>query len=891
MRKFTTSSILTALLLLIISVDSFATNYVSVASGSWNTSTNWSPVGIPNNAVDNVTIGHNITISSGTFSIGNVTINGGASLTVNGGFSGQLYINGLLDNSGTFTGTGVVAFLGTGTVITGSGSTTGTGRWYMGNASGQAINSNVVITKSSGDIVLLNSAGSVSVTNNGSVTLASGGFTAQNASNASTWTNAANSTLSLRAITISPISLVASANGNTVIFTGASSGTIPTPVGSQYYNLTISGNPKNLPNNLTILNDFNILTDTDLSSKNLTVGGNWISTVFNVTANISTFVTFNGTTQSISRSSGSEVIGNATFAGSGTKTLSGNLGFHAFVINSGVTVNGGSGTIIISRNWTDNGTFIPSTSTVRIAGGGAQTITRSTGTETFNILEIAGNGAKTLGSNISIANTLSFTSSNASFSTGSNSCTMVSDATATARIAPITVSPAPTITGSFVMQRFVSARNSNWADLSSPVLSSTMSDWDNEIYMSGVGGPDGNVTSNNSIWYSVYSYIEPSNTWSPVTSAAATSLTPCKGWEMWLGSNEVSLSATTIDTRGAANTGTKTISVTNSASNPDANARGWNLVGNPYQSFLSWSSVLAANPTLNSSYQIFDNNSGTYAVYGAGTEIPPTQGFWIFTPSSTTMSFQESHKATTISSTFLRQANVSEIFALKISNLQNPFWHKASIKLDESSTRGFDKEDAVFIKSRVKEAPSITLQEEDYEYVLHSFSPAEGSVSIPVLVRAGVDGIYTIEPENFSSLNASYSCAILEDKFTNKMIDLSSGSYSFEAKTSDDAHRFVLHLVDKSSSCEELMREGVAAASQSAFIYHSAEGLSVKFDFEQTTAATISVYNVVGQNIIEPIQVDASKQTMLLSLPSNLHGVYFVTIHAGNEVITKKTVF
>ena len=74
----------------------FATNYVFLPSnGEWDVASNWSPVGIPA-AGDNIFIGlqQTMTISTGTLSVNNITIQGGV-LQQNGGTiicSGLLYL-------------------------------------------------------------------------------------------------------------------------------------------------------------------------------------------------------------------------------------------------------------------------------------------------------------------------------------------------------------------------------------------------------------------------------------------------------------------------------------------------------------------------------------------------------------------------------------------------------------------------------------------------------------------------------------------------------------------------------------------------------------------------------------------------------------------------------
>src|SRR5690606_13120513 len=61
--------------------------------------------------------------------------------------------------------------------------------------------------------------------------------------------------------------------------------------------------------------------------------------------------------------------------------------------------------------------------------------------------------------------------------------------------------------GEYIIQRYISERKAAYANMASPTTT-TLSDWDEEIYMSGVNGNDGNAkygySPTSPIYYSVY---------------------------------------------------------------------------------------------------------------------------------------------------------------------------------------------------------------------------------------------------------------------------------------------------------------------------------------------------------------------------------------------------
>ena len=133
---------------------------------------------------------------------------------------------------------------------------------------------------------------------------------------------------------------------------------------------------------------------------------------------------------------------------------------------------------------------------------------------------------------------------------------------------------------------------------------------------------------------SVVCYDEPSASWVAPTEST---LSPMRGYI------SVSTNSTgTISYTGTLNTGTLTpITLTRQG----ATKTGFNLVGNPYPSYLDWSLASAANPgvmttmwyrtkTVTDAYTFDTYNAagGTYTTNGANTVsnlIPPMQAFWV----------------------------------------------------------------------------------------------------------------------------------------------------------------------------------------------------------------------------------------------------------------------
>lgn len=570
-------------------------------------------------------------------------------------------------------------------------------------------------------------------------------------------------------------------------------------------------------------------------------------------------------------------------ASASTKSLTANtvLG-GTLTIDALNTLNANSFDLSLGGNWVNNGTFTGSAGkSVIFNGSAAQTLSGSSVT-TFKGLTVNNSAGVTVSSGSYLLDEV-LTLSNGTFNTGGNSFTMNSTATQTARIAPITGTGA--IAGNVIVQRFINSRDTTWADLSSPVQNSTYGDWANELPVVYY------VYSPPYQYPTQYTYDETADDFSPVTSAA-TALTPGKGFEVFLAGDFSynNLPNTTINTIGVPNQGDQDLSSLISFNNA-----GSNLVGNPFASSISWNSVLASSSGILNTYDVYDYTAGTYATYGAGSEIGSAQGFWVYTTTTAaTLHINESAK-TTSSNSSLKAAVAQPYFTLKLSgnDAGNHYYHVLKVAADDVSSDGWDNNDHPFRQSPNKLAPAIYTMIDAKKSVINSFSLSNDSYSMPIRTAAGISGSYTIEAAGFENIS-DYTCIRLEDKKLNKTIDLAAAkSYTFTMNTGDNTDRFIVHF-SKNTGCSsfgDIAKSGTGSDFENnTSILPTAEGNAVTFGLAEATPAVISVTNVLGQNIVESTALSAQSQTVNIALPQGFSGMYIVKVESAKGVITKKYV-
>jgi hypothetical protein len=565
-------------------------------------------------------------------------------------------------------------------------------------------------------------------------------------------------------------------------------------------------------------------------------------------------------------------------ATSGTKTLPANtiIG-HNLTMNVNNSLNSNNFDLSVGGNWVNNATFTASVGkTVTFNGTSAQTVSNSVGTTTFKRLAVSNNMGVTLTSGTYILDEV-LTISNGTFNTGGRSFTMTSNAAQTARIAPITGTGA--IAGNFTIQRFITTRDSTYADLSSPVQNSTFVDWDNELPAIYYGQ-----------YPTQYTYDEAADYFSPVQSSG-TALTPGQGFEVFLTGDfsYANLPNTTINTIGVPNQSDQDLSGLISF-----NGAGSNLVGNPFASSISWSSVFAASSGILNTYDMYDYTAGNYTTFGLGTEIGSTQGFWVYTTTpAATLLIPESAK--TVSANSSVRASIQEpYFTLKLSgnDAGNHFFHVLKVNTDMESSDGWDNNDHPYRKSPNKLAPSMYTFIDGKKAVINSFSPSDDNFSMPVVINIGTNGYYKIEASGFENVS-DYSCIKLEDKMLNKMVDLTSDeAYSFQVNVDDRADRFVVHF-SKSGSCRSFVAANNTLGrdlESMVTVLPTSEGNSIAFNMTEATPATVTVTNVLGQDVIAATSVLAASQTINIAIPQDFSGMYILKIESSKGVITKKYV-
>ena len=437
----------------------------------------------------------------------------------------------------------------------------------------------------------------------------------------------------------------------------------------------------------------------------------------------------------------------------------------SITIESGASLTN-NGTINVYGSFLDMGSFhCSNSSSVVLKGTGT-----ISGTDTFANLEIQGNYAvgASLVDKIYITGMLTKTSGTL---TTSDKLTLISTATGSALIEE----NGGALSGKAYIQHYAGG-NFGYHHFSSPISDGTVNSWSNAF---PITGPDG-APSWLSNWGSLQIYDEVDNTFSILDSgyynytATSKALTPGKGYTAWLNS------LPTLNTFGTPNNGAISIPVTHSTG---TNApKGWNFVGNPYPSPISWKALKTLNPGLfgdascylwkasgvatNGTWTAYD---GTMGVNGAGDVINSSLGFFVYVDNSGTLKFDNTVRTYNYTNPEIFGSNSTAASTLRIS-----IKDEAARTTDEavaytSNQAGFSRKMA---QPATATNATIAFDVNGTKAAINTLTAIDSKTELPVTILTPKAGAYTISL-NTKNINLP---VYLKDAVTGTYTDLSSST-------------------------------------------------------------------------------------------------------------------
>jgi endonuclease I len=303
---------------------------------------------------------------------------------------------------------------------------------------------------------------------------------------------------------------------------------------------------------------------------------------------------------------------------------------------------------------------------------------------------------------------------------------------------------------------------------------------------------------------------------------------------------------------------------------------GSNLAGNPYPSAIDWKAAtgwsrnsLAVSGTgkdmwiwneTTGNYGVF-NSTGTIGTNGVTQYIAVGQAFFVQAASPGTLSMDNSVRVHQNPAFLKSKDELTDILRLKISNTANSYTDEVVVDFTDKSQPGSSPK----WFSMYADSPGLYLLKGN-EMCSIDFPGATSRQTESLCLTPGVSASYTLTAELLNTFSVA-TTIILKDLETGYSQDLvKTPQYSFTAKPGDDPNRFLLDFGGTGGKSEKEGTRSLKVFIRDEVIY-----------FEMPPGARIdgelSIYNLLGQNILNRKLTGSSPQTIQLS---NVHGCILV---------------
>lgn len=348
---------------------------------------------------------------------------------------------------------------------------------------------------------------------------------------------------------------------------------------------------------------------------------------------------------------------------------------------------------------------------------------------------------------------------------------------------------------------------------------------------------------------------------------------------------------------GTLNTsGLENIPLAYSATEPGSENYGFNLLGNPFTSGLSWDVIVnLPDYPLNTSKAVYftkDNIQYTYAngvgtPEGASGHIPPMQGFFVKTSASGNV-FKIPLQAREHNSTPRYKGSGETMALIRLSLTGTGGSDEMIVRFDNNAKEGIDYDfDAIKLNFR-SGFPSITSLNGKVNMIINGLPFPETPVEIPLCVIPGSNAPGKLTISNCQIVGLEDYIVLLSDKLINKTINLrTTGDYSFDAPEGPEYGRFVL-TVKKADQGEKIP----AIREDKFMIYNAMDLINIKTiaDEWDGLSGTVRLLSITGMPLSIHRDCLFSKDSPIQIGEPDKPGIYLLEIISGEKRFTAKVV-
>jgi hypothetical protein len=344
---------------------------------------------------------------------------------------------------------------------------------------------------------------------------------------------------------------------------------------------------------------------------------------------------------------------------------------------------------------------------------------------------------------------------------------------------------------------------------------------------------------------------------------------------------------------------------------------GFNLVGNPYPSYLNWISAVAATNTgttnieptmwyrtknLSSTY-VFDTFIANGSGGGIGTSnfsngatpvtgfVAPMQAFWVRVASgqtSGTLAFDNtmrSHQDQSVTTNRLKAPAVASatqpLLRLQVSNGINS--DEAIVYFNPNASDGFDAYDSEKMSNNNVAIPEIYTLAGTEQVVINGLKSVYPDEELPLGFDTKAENTFTIKATEITDFDPTTQI-VLKDKLLNTEQELAgNAAYTFTSDETNNTSRF--SIVFKSIGITTGLNNN-NSGSESVLIYRNQNGRITVNRSNAFGEGTVTVCNALGQMLTSM----STTGTITVVNKDFIPGIYLVKVTLAGKNTTKQVI-
>ena len=442
-----------------------------------------------------------------------------------------------------------------------------------------------------------------------------------------------------------------------------------------------------------------------------------------------------------------------------------------------------------------------------------------------------------------------------------------------------------TATGEITYNRYVNTEGSGEWDL----IGSPVDGLDNSTFIA-----DNSSLATNGSTYAFGYYDNSTDTWTNYTVE-----NPGDDFDIGKGYQMASDSGTTLAFTGSISNANEIEFIEDNSS---TGGRRWNLVANPYPSYLNINTAADATDnflTVNLAAGNLNIDSEYAAVYGWDADgtgytsydnndtakyMAPGQGFFVAASGSVNLDFTTAMRTVSGGDDFIA-GDVME-FPEVYLNLYNEdvLAGQTHIRFRDNMTLGLNPSYDVGSFNQNAAITTRLVEDDQGTNFEHQNLPINAiqEVTIPLVINQSAGQEFKI---NLHTSTIYDSNVYLEDAEQGTFTNLNEGDFTL-TPTSDlsGAGRFFIHMTADTMSNEDVSTSMLNAYKEVNANYITIEGLAT-----QSNNINVSLYNILGTKVLDT-SLNNNMNTQTISTVGMASGIYVIELESGNDRLTKKLI-